>query len=322
MLLGCLLYHKRHYREAAELWEKCGDGIMAKRNLAVAYFSHLSRKEEALAIMLELTGRCPDDEALLYETLVLMNKMNRPAREKIELCLSRSFERDDITVELAKAYNQSGLYDQAIETLMSHRFVPCEGGEHSIADQYIFAYLAKGRKALKEGDFSLANTYFLTGERLPEQLGAGIWNHCKHSPLRYHRARALEGLGQAKEAKEIYRYIVDTEIEYFSNMHLPELPYYRALSYHRLGEDLAARRLMTEYKRKWSDIKHRRDNGFFGTTPFFMPFVDSPRDLRTSYGLYLEGLVALYEGKGEAHALLMRSYALNNDRLTARLYAE
>ncbi len=321
-LLGCLLYHKRHYKTAVALWEECGDDVMAKRNLAVAYFSHLSRKEEALSIMLELTRTYPEDETLLYETVVLMNKMNRPAKEKIDLCLSHSFTRDDITVELVKAYNQASLYDNALQTLMSHNFVPCEGGEHSIADQYIFAYLAKGREALADKDYPRANELFLTGEQLPEHLGAGIWNHCKLIPLRYHRALALEGMGRTEEAREIYRYVATTEIEYFSNMHLPELPFYQALSYERLGDELASRRLITEYKRAWGNIKSKKDNGFFGTTPFFMPFIDTASDLRASYGLYLEGLIARLEGKEElAHGLLLKSYALNNDRLTARLYS-
>lgn len=39
--------------------------------------------------------------------------------------------------------------EKAIETLMSHSFVPCEGGEHAIADQYLFAHLIIGRKELE-----------------------------------------------------------------------------------------------------------------------------------------------------------------------------
>ncbi|MBE6589792.1 MAG: DUF5107 domain-containing protein [Ruminococcaceae bacterium] len=322
VLLGCLLYHKRHYREAAELWEACGDDPMAQRNLAVAYFSHLSRKEDALSLMRDLIDRYPTDETLLYEAVVLMNKMNRPAKEKIDLLLSRTFTRDDITVELSKAYNQAGLPEKAIETLMSHSFVPCEGGEHSIADQYLFAYLTKGKRALDGGEYSEALKLFEEGQKLPQSLGAGIWNHCKLIPLRYHCALALEALGRTDEAREIYRYICGTEIEYFSNMHLPELPFYQALSYDRLGDTLAARSLITEYKRTWSSIKDKTDNGFFGTTPFFMPFVDTASDLRRSYGLYLEGLLALYSGEKEAaKKMLDASYALNNDRLFALFYA-
>lgn len=294
---------------------------MAKRNLAVAYFSHLDRREEALSLMRELTERCPKDETLLYETVVLMNKMNVPAKEKIDLLLSRSFTRDDITVELAKAYNQAMLPDEALEVLTSHRFVPCEGGEHSIADQYMFAYLVKGKRALECGDYEGALKELRLGEALPDFLGAGIWNHCKLIPLRYHEALALDGLGRTEEAREIDRYIANTEIEYFSNMHLPELPYYQALSNDRLGNSLEARRLITEYQRSWARVKDKKDNGFFGTTPFFMPFVDRASDHRRSMGLYLEGLLARYLGDFEKARMLMEeSFALNNDRLFALFY--
>lgn len=320
MLLGCLYYHRRNYREAAKLWEECADSRIAKRNLAVAYFSHLGRQGEALAIMYGLCEKYPEDEAILYETVVLMNKMNVPAAQKIALLESRSFTRDDVTVELVKAYNQMRMHDKALNTLLSHAFVPCEGGEHSIADQYIFAYLAKGRAAMEQGNYEEALALLEEGRHLPQILGAGIWNHCKHIPLRYWQAVCLEKLDRRAEAEEIYRYITGTEIEYFSNMHLPELPYYQALSHDRLGESLAARAIVTRYLRAWGEIDGKKDNGFFGTTPFFMPFVDDPARMRRSYALYLCGLMDSYLGKVSAAEKLRESYALNNDRLTALLY--
>ena len=236
LLLGCILYHKRQYETAAEQFESCCHSYIARRNLAVAYYSHLGRCEEAKEIMLSLVAERPDDAQIFYETVVLLNKMGCPASEKIDLILSHNGTREDIIVELAKAYNQNAQYDEAIKTLMSRNFVPCEGGEHAIADQYMYAYLCKGIHAMKAGNYEEALQYLACGKILPQSLGAGIWNHCKYIPLRYREALCLEALGRKAEADEIYRYIANTEIEYFSNMHLPELPYYQALSYDRLGE--------------------------------------------------------------------------------------
>ena len=42
-------------------------------------------------------------------------------------------------VELARAYNLAGQYEQALDVLHGHTLVPCEGGEHAVADQYMFA---------------------------------------------------------------------------------------------------------------------------------------------------------------------------------------
>lgn len=321
MLLGCILYHKRSYAQAVALWESCPDSYVAKRNLAVAYFSHMDRKDEALELMRSILASRPDDEALLYETVVLMNKMNRAPKEKIALILSHNVTRDDVKTELAKAYNQARRPDDALHTLMTHVFTPCEGGEHAIADQYMAAYLQKGMAAYENGDYTAALQAFVEGQTLPQSLGAGIWNHCKRIPLRYREALCLEKLGRIEEAHEIFRYIAEVEIEYFSNMHLPELPYYQALAWDHLGEHLKSRALVTAYKRKWEAIREGHDNGFFATTPFFMPFVDKARDLRLARYLYFMGLLDAYLGNTEASCEKMReSYALNNDNLMALLF--
>ena len=319
-MLGCILYHKRQYEKAAALFEACPDSYIAKRNLAVAYYSHLNRHEDAKNLMLSLVAERPNDGELLYETVVLLNKMGYPASEKIELILANNCIREDIRVELAKAYNQNGQYDEAINTLMANDFVPCEGGEHAIADQYMYAYLCKGINEMKAGNYEKALELLTFGQVLPQSLGAGIWNHCKYIPMRYRAALCLEALGRKSEADEIYTYIATTEIEYFSNMHLPELPYYQALSYDRLGESFKARSLITKYRRAWSTFADVVDNGFFATTPFFMPFIEEPKKLRRAKALYFNGLVDRYLGlDAEADKKMAESFSLNNDNLFAKI---
>ena len=318
MLLGCLYYNKLQYHKAVELWENCGDNYIAKRNLAVAYFSHMDRAQDALAIMKDLVNARFDDQEMLYETVVLMNKMGVAPEDKIQLITAHHVTRDDILTELAKAYNQAFIPGKAIDTLMSHDFVPCEGGEHAIADQYMFAYLVKGKAEYDAGNYDKAIEYFAKGQILPQSLGAGIWNHCKLIPLKFHEALCLEKLGQTDRADEIFRYIATTEIEYFSNMHLKELPYYQALSFDHLGESLKGQHLITKYFREWEKIKDVKDNGYFGTTPFFIPFVDEPTKLRQAQYLYLTALCEDYMGnKDAAKESLRQSVSLNNDNMAA-----
>ena len=320
LLLGCILYHKRQYEKAAKLFSECKTSYIAKRNLAVAYYSHLDRHEDAKKLMSELINERPDDAELLYEGIVLMNKMGVSPEEKIDLILAHNGTREDIRVELAKAYNQSGQYDKALETLLCRDFVPCEGGEHAIADQYMYAYLCKGIGQMNAGNYEKALEYLTEGQILPQSLGAGIWNHCKYIPMRYRAALCLDALGRHEEANEIYRYISSTEIEYFSNMHLPELPYYQALSLDRLGENHKSRALMTKYMRIWSKMEGVTDNGYFATTPFFMPFIEAPKKLRKSKALYFSGLLERYLGNdAEADRKMKESFANNNDNLFARI---
>ena len=318
MLLGCLLYNKRQYIKAASLWEDCKGNYIAKRNLSVAYFSHLRKHNESLSLMKELLIDRSDDDELLYETVILMDKMGIDPIKKINLINSHNVTRDDCLTELAKAYNQAFEPDKAIETLMSHNFVPCEGGEHAIADQYMFAYLLKGRTELNKGNTYNALKMFRSGQLLPDSLGAGIWNHCKLIPLKYHEALCLEKLGQKEEADKIFNYIASVQIEYFSNMHLKELPYWQAKSFEHLGEPLKAQHLITKYMNEWKKIGHLKDNGYFGATPFFIPFIDDPQKLRRAQYLYLMSLCNDYaKNNSAAQKDIAESIKLNNENLFA-----
>ena len=316
MLLGCLFYNKLHYKKAVSLWEDCKDNYIAKRNLAVAYFSHLNREADALILMKELLRERPDDEQLLYETIILMDKMNIVPSEKIELINAHNHSRDDVLTELAKAYNQAFLPEEALKVLMSHNFIPCEGGEHAIADQYMFAHFSMGKAALENGNIKKALEIFRSGQELPQSLGAGIWNHCKLVPLKYHEALCLELLGEKAQADEIFGYIANITIEYFSNMHLKELPYWQAKSFEHLGENTKAQHLITKYLREWSKIKDLKDNGFFSTTPFFISFVDKPQNMRMAQYHYLMALCDDFtknEDASKEH--ISSSISLNNENL-------
>lgn len=289
MLLGCLLYNKRQYAQADALWHECSDYI-SLRNHAVACFSHLGRREEALDLMYRALELAPDEEELVYETVVLMDKLGIAPAEKIAFLRSHTITRDDCFTELAKAYNQDFRPEDAIAVLMGHEFVPCEGGEHAIADQYLFAHLVIGRRLMAAGKISEALEVFKHGQSLPQSLGAGLWNHCKLVPLKYHQALALEQLGETDEAQEIFRYIATIGIEYFSNMHLKELPYFQANAWRHLGEPLKAQGVITTMYREWQKIIDTKDNGFFGTTPFFISFMDDPGKCRREQYSYLMAL--------------------------------
>lgn len=317
-LLGCLLYNKLHYEGATKLWNESDENSATLRNLAVAYFSHLNRADDALKLMKKALTLSPDDKQLLYETILLMNKSCVDPKDKIELLTSKELTRDDCITELAKSYNQADMPDNALEVLSSHNFVPCEGGEHAIADQYIFAYFTKGRKAYKKGNYKEALEFFKAGQTLPQNLGAGIWNHCKLIPLKYYEALCLVKLNFTESAEEIFSYIANVQIEYFSNMHLKELPYFQAKSLLHLNQPTKAQHLITRYMREWANIKDTVDNGFFGTTPFFISFVDAPEKLRRAQYLYLMSLCNDFcENKDIAKEMIDETVDLNNELLYA-----
>lgn len=326
-LAGNLYYSKRDIQKAREMYEAVVEAdpnnATVLRNLAMLYFNYDNDKVLPLKLMQKAVSLNRTSEELIYETVVLMDKLSVDAEKKVAFLEERRdiITRDDILTELAKAYNQAEKPDAALDVLMGHDFVPCEGGEHAIADQYIFAHFTKGHIALAQKDYQTALDMFTKAQILPQNLGAGIWNHCKHIPCRFFEAICLEHLGEKEKAFEIYRYIADTKIEYFSNMHLKELPWYQAMSYNRLGENIKGVQIMTTYRRIWSDALKVKDSGYFGTTPFFIPFTDNPSEMRKAQFSYLLGLCEAYmENKEKSNSLLKIASETNSELLFAKHY--
>lgn len=326
-LLGCLLYDKRHYEEAACHFSAAASGApddyMARRCLAVACFSHLDRKSEALPLMKEamVLFRCPQ---LLYETVVLMDKLGSSPAEKLKLLTENQdlVVRDDLYTELAKACSQNRQPEKALEVLLGRTFVPCEGGEHAIADQYMFAHYLLGMKEKECGRPEAAVMHFSEAMELPETLGVGIWNRCKHVPYQYQLAECQMELGNLPEAEDLYRGILNVKEDFFTNMHLPELPWYQAMSALRLGLPERSRTIMNTAGRRWAAELKKTDSGFFSTTPFFLSFVDRPADMRRSQYLYLTALVKRYLGQEEAaRAMFEEAARLNSDMMFCGFFA-
>ena len=327
-LLGCLYYDKRQYERATELFERAvqyePENYMVYRSLAVAYYSHMNRRDEALPLMRRSLSM-NFSEQLLYETAVLMDQLGSAPEEKLDLLLPHlpEMQRDDLLVEVAKAYNQAHQPEKARAVLMNHVFTACEGGEHAIADQYMFSFFQEGTRLEKAGDYAAALERFTQALTLPSSLGAGIWNRTKYVPYRWHIALCLDALGRCAEASDIRREIISIDVDFFSNNNLPELPYYQALAAEKEGLQQKAWNIMGTAKRNWTREIKRKDSGFFKTTPFFISFVQSAADLREAQYGYLLGLVSLYEGeKDRAAEWFQRACSLNTDHLFCQYYRD
>lgn len=95
-------------------------------------------------------------------------------------------------------------------------------------------------------------------------------------------------VGKHDEAEVIYDHILKLKIDYFSNMHLPELPFYQAMAYTAKGDFLMGRAI-DKYQKKWNDAITKEDVGYFGTTPFFISYCDDAKMARRAYYSYLLG---------------------------------
>lgn len=326
-LLGCIAYAKGHYDKAKIAWERVNTVRFPRRDvvlrgLAMIAFNHSDRREDALPLMKKALALSPSERhtQLLYETVILLDQSGASAEEKRALLQGdpAAATRDDLVTETAKALNQASRPEEALAVLGAHDFTPCEGGEHAIADQYMFAHYLLARRESDRGNHRGAIDLFRAVQTLPEHLGAGIWNRCKYVPYRFGEALCLRALGETEPSDKILREIADVRIDYFSNMHLRELPVYQAECLRLLGRGEDGDRLIEEYETIWKKALTARDGGFFSTTPFFLPFVGRAEELRTAQFSYLLALAARYRGEAErAEKLFKKAYRLNTELLFA-----
>lgn len=289
-LLGCLLYHMKHYDKSDRIFAKQAsenNDYRAYRCLSAIRYSHTSDKKSAAEAMRHASLLSDaSDRQITFESAYLMAKTGRSPREIAGYILSRDNDRDDITVELARAYNHMEKPEEAIKLLLGRSFVACEGGEHYIADQYMYAHYLIGSREFALGNYAAARRYFAAATVLPESLGSGLWNPVKEVPFRYFEAICLLKEGRSEEAKEILGTFLKYRFDYFSDMYLPTLAFYVARAHELLGDRQSGERLIREKFaacRKQADII---DCGYFGTTPFFISFIDRPDEARKTFFAY------------------------------------
>ena len=125
---------------------------------------------------------------------------------------------------------RAGRYDKAIKTLTTHHFNKWEGGG-GIHDVYVDAFLLRGKQKLDERKYASAMDDFNAALEYPENLEVGkpefdekvlrIW---------YVIAIAAEKLGDTEKAMDYCRKITAHKTD------TPELRYFHALAYLKLGE--------------------------------------------------------------------------------------
>jgi tetratricopeptide (TPR) repeat protein len=327
--LGCFLYSKGHYEEGAKCFQT-SIGLdptfyIAHRNLAVANYSHLNRPDLVLPQLATALKLKPGDGQLIFETAYVMGKYGIDPAQRIDFILKNSVGKmeENVCRELARAYDQNDEPQKAIDLYDAQMFVACEGGEHQLVEPYMFAYHLMGRKLLKQKDYAKALVAFQKAQVLPQNLGAGLWNEVKLVPHQYYEAQCLDALGKKAEAEKIYSHILCLTVDYFTNMHLKELPYYLAECHRRMGDELKGRMVMDKHLKLWKQAETVEDPGYFATTPFFISYCDNPARLRTANYRYLIGLARRY-ARDEANSRkdLSRSAELEPYNLYFRLESE
>ena len=147
--LGNLLYDRRRHEEAMCCWEDSAridpDFSIVWRNLGIGYARDNPRK--AAACFNKALAANPKDARVLYERDQLWKRLGKTPKQRLaelERRMDLVNRRDDLSVELASLYNQTGRHQRALDVMLSRRFAPWEGGEGRALEQWMRAAKALG----------------------------------------------------------------------------------------------------------------------------------------------------------------------------------
>ena len=250
--LGGLLYDKKQYAGAIRHWEQAVQEMPglapAHRNLSIAYYNHGDRSLAACEIA-EACRLEPENSRFLLEQDQLMDRLERPVRERLALLEAHKELLPDRTA-LMLAYitllNRDGQHEKALELLMNYTFHVWEGGEGKVADEYKKALFALAEKALRDGDPAQAAEYARRTLAYPPNLGEGKLDNVPDNRAWYLMGLAARAQGNETEAQDAFRRAaagssVPEPVRYYNDQPSDYI-YYQGLAFQALGETEKARK--------------------------------------------------------------------------------
>jgi tetratricopeptide (TPR) repeat protein len=332
--LGNFWYDKRQYKEAVACWEQAvaiDDRFpTVYRNLSLAYYNKLDRKQQAVVFMEKAFALDTSDARILMELDQLYKITGRSFEERLRLLEQYPqlvVTRDDLYLEKIVLYNNLRRYAAAKELLAARRFHPWEGGEGKVVGQYLLCHTELAKQAILAADFEQALVLLQAMEQYPENLGEGKLYGAQENDLDYLLGCVYEGLQQPEQAKEKFRAatvgISEPVQAIYYNDPQPDKIVYQALAWQQLGEPGKARRIFERFIQFGEAHTHDtvRIDYFAVSLPDMLVF-DIDLNLRNT--IHCTYLVALgYLGLGDhakAKQYLDRVLALDVNHQGAAVY--
>jgi tetratricopeptide (TPR) repeat protein len=264
--LGNLLYDRRRHEEAIACWEAAtrldSEFPTAWRNLGIAYLNVQRNARKARQAFELARAHAPEDARILYEQDQLLKRLGEPPQSRLAaLENARNTKnvpnlnvpnlvdrRDDLSVELACLYNQTGRAAEALRVLMGRKFQPWEGGEGRVLAQYVRAHLLLGREDLETGRPRVALEHFQCTLRPPESLGETWHPLANRSEVEFLLGVACDALGEQEEARAWWRRAASRQGDFIQMQVCPvsEMTFWSGLALARLGETQQANQLFLE----------------------------------------------------------------------------
>ncbi|MGD1831935.1 MAG: DUF5107 domain-containing protein [Sphaerochaetaceae bacterium] len=291
LLLGNLLYGICDDTDEAVIhFSKSGESVEALRNLSITLFQRDNSDERCEKLLKKALSKSPEDLQLLNEYFKL-SFIKEKDPKKLLLFWEENKEyvvrRDDVYLAGVHAANQAGLYEKALDLLVGYEFTPCEGGEHAISDEYLYAKEKIALSHYEKGEYEKAIEVLKSALTIPENLGGGVWHQVKLIAFWYYLGCCYRKLDDSLKAKQYFIKASSFPIDYFTDMYfLPHRLY--------LGKALIALRKKGEGEKRIEEFKKiieenlaQKDFGYFATTPFFDSFIENPCEARRKvFGRY------------------------------------
>ena len=282
--LANLLYARGQWQRAIELWEHSAklepDHAETHRNLAFAYFNRFHDDASAVKSMEKAARLAPDDARIFYELDCLYKETNYPMLKRVNAMAENmrlTSSRDDLYTECITIANTLGRYDRALKLINMHTFRPWEGGEGRITAQYRTARIGLGRKAISAGDTEEAVSQLTAALTYPENLGEGKLGVMTDNDIYYYLGCALEATDKILSNEYFEKASQGSggpePAVYYSDCP-PEMYFYRALAFGKLGDEKRARKMfnrLIDYSEE--HMNDRSETDYFAVSlPDFMIF--------------------------------------------------
>ncbi|MDQ2774236.1 MAG: tetratricopeptide repeat protein, partial [Acidobacteriota bacterium] len=302
--LGNLLYDRRRYQEAIEHWETAArlDSNLATvwRNLGIGYYNVRGDAAGARDCYEEAFQADPTDARVFYERDQLYKRIGVAAEVRLaemERHLDLVAARDDLSVELATLYNQTGRAAEAIAILNSRQFQPWEGGEGLAFTQHVRAHLALGRDALCEGEAKRALEFFTAALVSPVDLGEAKHLLANQSNVYFWLGAACSAMGQEEVARSWWLRAANStgDFQEMSVKRYSEMSYYNAIALKRLGQGQEARSLLHRLQQYASELAEKEPKiDYFATSlPSMLLFEDDLKKRNRITATFLQAQAAL-----------------------------
>jgi tetratricopeptide (TPR) repeat protein len=323
--LGNLLYDRRRYEEAIDLWQRATqldpNLPTAWRNLGIAYFNVRHDVDNALAAFSCARALAPDDARVLYEQDQLKKRTGEAPEHRLATLQSEAAlvaRRDDLSVEFATLYNSTGKPLQALEVLLSRQFGPWEGGEGLVLGQYVRANVLLAREALTTGDAAEAIARLHSASNPPASLSEAMHLLANRSMIDYWMGSAQVAAGDPTAAAAHWERaaLQRSDFQQMQVQPVSEMTYWSALALKELGRNEEATALferISAYGRELEQQEPKID--YFATSLPTMVLFEEDAVLRHKVvGRFLQAQAMLGLGsRGEASTLLRELLKLDRN---------